>query len=94
MKFLEKLNQLAEGLLALQEKFEKIDKDSLMKDDREELEKIEDLLRFYINTTLELAVDQNQEVVLENKDMVKRIVKDIENFIKEVRENINEDFVG
>lgn len=94
MKFFEKLNKLSEGLLELSDKFDKIDKDSLMKDDREELEKIEELINFYSNTILELAIDQNQAVILENKEMVKRIIKDIESFIIEVKQNINEEFIG
>lgn len=92
MKFLEKMNNLAEGLLALREKFDKIDKDALLKDDLEELNKIEELLDFYIATILEMVVEQNKEFVKDNKEPVKKIVSTIEDFIKRVNENINEDF--
>lgn len=92
MKFLEKMNKLAEGLLALKEKFDKIDKDALLKDDLEELNKIEELLDFYIATILEMVVEQNKEFVKYNKEPVKKIVSTIEDFIKRVNENINEDF--
>jgi len=92
MTFLEKINDLSIKLIEIKEKFDSIDKTTLLKDDLEELIKIENLLNFYISTIVELVMDENIEFVKSNKEMVKKIVNNIEQFINQVNENINQEF--
>jgi len=92
MTFLEKINDLSIKLIEIKEKFDSIDKTTLLKDDLEELIKLENLLNFYISTIVELVMDENIEFVKSNKEMVKKIVNNIEQFINQVNENINQEF--
>lgn len=72
MTFLEKVNDLSVKLLAIKEKFDGLDRDALLKSDLEELLKLEELLNFYINTVVELVIEENAEFVKDNKELVKR----------------------
>lgn len=92
MTFLEKVNDLSIKLLAIKEKFDSLDKDSLLKSDLEELLKLEELLNFYINTVVELVIEENAEFVKNNKDLVKNIFINVDEFVKKVNANMNEEY--
>lgn len=92
MTFLEKVNDLSLKLLAIKEKFDSLDRDALLKSDLEELLKLEELLNFYINTVVELVIDENAEFVRSNKDLVKNIFLNVDEFVKRVNENMNEEY--
>ena len=92
MTFLEKVNDLSIKLLAIKEKFDSLDKDSLLKSDLEELLKLEELLNFYINTVVELVIEENAEFVKNNKDLVKNIIINDDKFVKKVNANMNEEY--
>ncbi len=90
MNYSKKIEQLAFSLNDIKEKFDKIDKDSLIKEDLKELNKLEELLVFYMSTVLELAIDQNREFVKTNQDYVKKIIILIDDFIKKVNDGLEE----
>lgn len=92
MTFLEKVNDLSIKLLAIKEKFDSLDRDSLLKSDLEELLKLDELLNFYINTVVELVIEENAEFVKNNKDLVKNIFMNIDEFVKKVNANMNEEY--
>lgn len=92
MTFLEKVNDLSIKLLAIKEKFDSLDRDSLLKSDLEELLKLDELLNFYINTVVELVIEENTEFVKNNKDLVKNIFMNIDEFVKKVNANMNEEY--
>ena len=92
MTFLEKVNDLSIKLLAIKEKFDSLDKDSLLKSDLEELLRLEELLNFYINTVVELVIEENAEFVKNNKDLVKNIFINVDEFVKKVNANMNEEY--
>lgn len=92
MTFLEKLNDLSVKLLAIKEKFDGLDRSALLKSDLEELLKLEELLNFYINTVVELVIEENAEFVKDNKDLVKKIFMNIDEFVKKVNDNMNAEY--
>lgn len=92
MTFLEKVNDLSIKLLAIKEKFDSLDRDALLKSDLEELLKLEELLNFYINTVVELVIEENAEFVKNNKDLVKNIFMNVDEFVKKVNANMNAEY--
>jgi len=92
MTFLEKVNDLSVKLLAIKEKFDSLDRDALLKSDLEELLKLEELLNFYINTVVELVIEENAEFVKSNKDLVKNIFLNVDEFVKKVNANMNPEY--
>ena len=60
--------------------------------DLEELLKLEELLNFYINTVVELVIEENAEFVKNNKDLVKNIFINVDEFVKKVNANMNEEY--
>lgn len=92
MTFLEKVNDLSIKLLAIKEKFDLLDRDALLKSDLEELLKLEELLNFYINTVVELVIEENAEFVKNNKDLVKNIFMNVDEFVKKVNANMNAEY--
>lgn len=92
MTFLEKVNDLSIKLLAIKEKFDSLDRDALLKSDLEELLKLEELLNFYINTVVELVIEENAEFVKSNKDLVKNIFINVDEFVKKVNANMNTEY--
>jgi hypothetical protein len=92
MTFLEKVNDLSIKLLAIKEKFDSLDRDALLKSDLEELLKLEELLNFYINTVVELVIEENAEFVKNNKDLVKNIFINVDEFVKKVNANMNAEY--
>lgn len=92
MTFLEKVNDLSIKLLAIKEKFDSLDRDALLKSDLEELLKLEELLNFYINTVVELVIEENAEFVKSNKDLVKNIFINVDEFVKKVNANMNAEY--
>jgi hypothetical protein len=92
MTFLEKVNELSIKLLAIKEKFDALDRSALLKADLEELLKLEELLNFYINTVVELVIDENAEFVRNNKDLVKNIFINVDDFVTKVNANMNPEY--
>jgi hypothetical protein len=92
MTFLEKVNDLSIKLLAIKEKFDGLDRDALLKSDLEELLKLEELLNFYINTVVELVIEENAEFVKDNKELVKKIFINVDEFVKKVNDNMNAEY--
>jgi hypothetical protein len=92
MTFLEKVNDLSIKLLAIKEKFDSLDRAALLKSDLEELLKLEELLNFYINTVVELVIEENAEFVKSNKDLVKNIFMNVDEFVKKVNANMNAEY--
>jgi len=92
MTFLEKVNDLSVKLLAIKEKFDGLDRDALLKSDLEELLKLEELLNFYINTVVELVIEENAEFVKDNKELVKKIFINVDEFVKKVNDNMNAEY--
>ncbi len=89
MKYLEKLNLLAESLSKLDDKLNSVNVDLLVdKSDKEELVRIKDLLALYSSTILELAIDQNKEFISDNKEFTRDIIKEVENFITVVNDSL------
>lgn len=92
MTFLEKVNDLSIKLLAIKEKFDGLDREALLKSDLEELLKLEELLNFYINTVVELVIEENAEFVKDNKELVKKIFINVDEFVKKVNDNMNPEY--
>lgn len=92
MTFLEKVNDLSIKLLAIKEKFDGLDREALLKSDLEELLKLEELLNFYINTVVELVIEENAEFVKDNKELVKKIFINVDEFVKKVNDNMNAEY--
>ena len=92
MTFLEKLNDISLKLMDMKKKFDSLDRSALLKDDLDELLKVEELMTFYINTIVEFVMDENKEFIKENKEMVKEVIVNMEDFIKQVNESLNNHF--
>lgn len=92
MTFLEKLDDTSLKLMEMKTKFDSLDRSALLKDDLDELLKVEELLTFYINTIVEFVMEENKEFIKENKEMVKEVIANMEDFIKQVNESLNNDF--
>ncbi len=86
--FYEKINDISENLLNLKEKLESVAVDFLKEDEKIEYYRIMNLIDFYIATILELVMEENKSFITENKEYVRDIIKNIEEFIVAVNDNL------
>lgn len=88
MKYFEKVNQISEDLLALNDRLNAIDEGFISKADQEELAKIKKILEFYIATVVEMVAKQNETFIKENQAFVIDLVKEMEYFIAATNDNL------
>ncbi len=86
--FYEKINEISENLLNLKEKLDNVAVDFLKDDEKIEYYRIMNLIDFYIATILELVMEENKSFIAENKEYVRDIIKNIEEFIVAVNDNL------
>jgi ribulose 1,5-bisphosphate carboxylase large subunit-like protein len=86
--FYEKINEISENLLNLKEKLDNVAVDFLKDDEKIEYYRIMNLIDFYIATILELVMEENKSFIAENKEYVRDIIKNIEEFIIAVNDNL------
>lgn len=86
--FYEKINDISENLLNLKEKLDNVAVDFLKDDEKIEYYRIMNLIDFYIATILELVMEENKSFIAENKEYVRDIIKNIEEFIVAVNDNL------
>lgn len=86
--FYEKINEISENLLNLKEKLDNFAIDFFKDDEKIEYYRIMNLIDFYIATTLELIMEENKSFIAENKEYVRDIIKNIEEFIVAVNDNL------
>lgn len=86
--FYEKINDISENVLNLKEKLESVAVDFLKEDEKIEYYRIMNLIDFYIATILELVMEENKSFITENKEYVRDIIKNIEEFIVAVNDNL------
>lgn len=87
--FLDKINEISIDLIALKEKLETVAFDFLSSEEKAEYSKIMELIDFYIASIVELVMENNKNFIVENKEFVKSLIKNIENFIITVNNNLN-----
>ncbi len=86
--FYEKINEISENLLNLKEKLDNVTIDFFKDDEKIEYYRIMNLIDFYIATILELVMEENKLFISENKEYVRDIITNIEEFIVAVNDNL------
>lgn len=86
-----KIEQISEDLTIIHNKFKQIDFKDMDTESLENFKRVVKVLDYYTLTVIEISSKEGVQLAKDNPDMIKELIKNIENFITEVNDSIIEE---
>jgi hypothetical protein len=86
-----KIEKMSEDLTLIHNKFKQIDFKDMDTESLENFKRVVKVLDYYTLTVIEISSKEGVQLAKDNPDMIKELIKNIENFITEVNDSIIEE---